>query len=294
VNRILLHIRSLRNFSAAESLSVLIAIPIRKMVGVASSANLAAKSIFDFLLKGRHKLTREGGLNKIEINADVYSPPVSFYVRRKSTDIVIFKEILIQQEYRYLKVLTQKLNLDVRYIIDAGANIGTATVYMKSMFPEASIISIEPESDNFEMLQKNIRINGFSDVTAFKGGLWNKDTWLEVRSGFRDKERELSFYVTEVDESAKTDNSIRGITVESIKEKWLFPRIDILKIDIEGAERYLFASLADCRRILDGVRILAIEVHEEVVNKWDLVDHLEALGYKQITFGEILYAYREG
>jgi hypothetical protein len=100
--------------------------------------------------------------------------------------------------------------------------------------------------------------------------------------------------VTEVDESAKTDNSIRGITVEGIKEKWGFPRIDILKIDIEGAERYLFASLADCRRILDGVRILAIEVHEEVVNKWDLVDHLEALGYKQITFGEILYAYKEG
>jgi FkbM family methyltransferase len=318
VNRLLLHLRSLRNFSLTETLSIAFAIPLRKLVGVASAANLAAKSTFDFLLQGGHTVTKEGRLNKIELNPGsdpvlnpspdrvlnpgpdrvpnpgLYPRPISFYVRRKSTDIIIFKEILYKQEYRYLTELRQKLNLRVNYIIDAGANIGTATVYMKSVFPEACIVSIEPEADNFRMLEKNIRANGFEGVTPFKGGLWNKETWLEVKSGFRDKERELSFYVTEVDESEKTDNSILGITVDGIKAKWSFPRIDILKIDIEGAERYLFSNLADCRRILADVKILAIEVHEEVVDKWALVAYLEELGYKQITFGEILYAYKEG
>jgi FkbM family methyltransferase len=287
-------LRSLRNFSVGETLSIAFAMPIRKLVGVASAANLAAKSTFDFLLQGGHIVAKEGRYNKIALSAPLYSRPVFFYVRRKSTDIVIFKEILYQQEYRYLTELQQKLNLDVRYIIDAGANIGTATVYLKSVFPEATIVCIEPEADNFAMLQKNIQVNGFDRVTPFKGGLWNKETWLEVKSGFRDKERELSFYVTEVGESERTDNSILGITVEGIKAKWAFPRIDILKIDIEGAERYLFSNLADCRRILADVKILAIEVHEEVVDKWALVGYLEELGYRQITFGEILYAYKEG
>jgi FkbM family methyltransferase len=292
VNRLLLHLRSLRNFSVAETLSIAFAIPIRKLVGVASAANLAAKSTFDFLLKGGHTVTKEGRYNKIALRPALYSRPVFFYVRRQSTDIVIFKEILYQQEYRYLTELQRKLNLDVKYIIDAGANIGTATVYLKSVFPEAAIVSVEPEADNFAMLQKNIQVNGFDRVIPFKGGLWNKETWLEVKSGFRDRERELSFFVTEVGESERTDNSILGITVEGIRAKWSFPRIDILKIDIEGAERYLFSNLADCRRILADVRILAIEVHEEVVDKWALVGYLEELGYKQITFGEILYAYK--
>ena len=293
MNRLLLHLRSLRNFSATESLSVLLAIPFRKMAGIASAHSLFAKSTFDFLLRDRHKVSKEGHLNKIELNADLYSQPVSFYVRRQATDVVIFKEILYGKEYRYLTELQQKLGLDIKYIVDAGANIGSATVYLKSVFPGANIISIEPETGNFDMLQRNIQVNGFKDVTAFKGGLWNKETWLEVRSGFRG-EKELSFYVAELDESQKTDNSIFGITVEGIKEKWSFPRIDILKIDIEGAERFLFGNLDDCRKILAGVRILAIEVHEEVVDKWIFVDYLEELGYKQITFGEILYAYKEG
>jgi FkbM family methyltransferase len=294
VNRLLLHLRSLRNFSFSETLGIVFAIPARKVAGIASAANLAAKSTFDFLLGGGHTVTKEGRLNKIGLNTSMYSRPVSFYVRRKSTDIIIFKEILFQQEYRYLTVLSRKLNMDVRYIIDAGANIGTATVYMKSVFPAARIVSIEPEADNFAMLEMNIQANGYKDVEAFKGGLWNKETWLEVKSGFRDKERELSFYVTEVDESAVTGNSLLGITVEGVMAKWSFPRVDILKIDIEGAERYLFSNLEDCRRILADVRILAIEVHEEVVDKWALVGYLEQLGYKQITFGEILYVYKEG
>lgn len=292
MNRLLTHLRSLRNFSLAESVGMMFAIPARKMVGLASGANLAAKTTFDFLFQDGHTVTKEAGLNKITLRPGMYPRPVTFYVRRKSTDIVIFKEILYRQEYRYLLELRRKLGREIRYIVDAGANIGTATVYMKAVFPEAAIVSIEPEAGNFAMLKKNIEAGDLKNVTPVKAGLWNKDAWLEVRSGFRDKERELSFFVEEVDESARTDNSILGITVEGIKAKWSFPGIDILKIDIEGAERYLFSNLDDCRRILADVRILAIEVHEEVVDKWALVGYLEALGYKQITFGEILYAYK--
>jgi FkbM family methyltransferase len=207
-------------------------------------------------------------------------------------DIVIFQEILFRQGYRYIKELAGRLGLDVRYIIDAGANIGSATVYLKSIFPEASIVSIEPESGNFAVLEKNINVNGFRNVTPLKAGLWNKKCWLQVKEGFRGGvEKELSFYVEEV-KGPGGDDTLQGVSVASVMEEHHFPRVDILKIDIEGAERYIFDSLEAIEATLKNVKILAIEVHEEVMDKWLLVDRLEQLGFRQISFGEILYAYR--
>jgi len=143
------------------------------------------------------------------------------------------------------------------------------------------------------MLNKNINANQFKNVYLYNGGLWKTDSWLEIKNGFRgDKEKELSFYVEEIHYDQRNNNKIEGITIDSLLKKYSFPEVDILKIDIEGAERFLFDSLQSTEKILKSVKILAIEVHEEVVDKFILVDYLEKLGFKQITFGEILYAYR--
>jgi len=290
----LVHLRSLNNFSFGEAISIVFSIIIRKILGIFPAYTLINKSIFDRLIFSGHKITKEGKLNKIELTTTVLSLPVTFYVRRKSTDIIIFNEILYHKEYQHLLRLQQKLSCDIRYIVDAGANIGSATIYMANVFPSASIVCVEPQDENFAMLQKNINANNLKNVTAFKGGLWNKDSWLEIREGFRgaEKERELSFYVEEIKTENKTTESIEGITVEGIMRKFSFPHIDILKIDIEGAERFLFDSLESTESILRGVKILAIEVHEEVMDKYLLVEYLEKLNFKHISFGEILYAYR--
>jgi FkbM family methyltransferase len=292
MNRIKRHLRGFGNLSLPERPRVFLEIFARKVFGMKPSPSFSAKSIFNMLMERSQLVEKEGALNRISLRGPYFPWAAQFYIRRNTTDIIIFQEILFRQGYRYLQELAGRLGLDVRYIIDAGANIGSATVYLKSVFPQAHIVSIEPESGNFSVLQKNIAVNKFRDVTPLKAGLWNRKCQLQVREGFRGGvEKELSFYVEEV-EGPAGDDTLLGVSVTSVMEEFHFPRVDVLKIDIEGAERYIFDSLEATEETLKNVKILAIEVHEEVMDKWLLVDRLERLGFRQISFGEILYAYR--
>jgi FkbM family methyltransferase len=54
---------------------------------------------------------------------------------------------------RYLDILS---NSEKPIIIDAGANIGLATLWFKAQYPKATIISIEPDAENFAVLKENV------------------------------------------------------------------------------------------------------------------------------------------
>ncbi len=70
-------------------------------------------------------------------------------VRPKTSDFSTFRQIFMDHEYDF------KL-LDVpNIIVDAGANIGLASLFFAQRFPSAKIFALEPDHSNFEMLMKN-------------------------------------------------------------------------------------------------------------------------------------------
>jgi hypothetical protein len=69
----------------------------------------------------------------------------------------------------------------VRFIVDAGANIGDETIRFLHFFPEAQVVAIEASKGNFDMLRKNIEDR--SNVTAVHAGLWPVQANLEVIPG---------------------------------------------------------------------------------------------------------------
>ena len=172
-------------------------------------------------------------------------------LRRRTSDISIFKYILLNREYETFVTQTK----DVRYIIDAGANIGCSTLYFKKKFPFSTIVSIEPEAENFRCLAKNIQLNKFTAIHPLNKGLWVDDSPLKIGRNFGDK-REWSFTVEPVRESP-----IYGITIPAIMQEYSMPRIDILKIDIEGAERFIFETNI-LKSFLHKVRYIVMEIHK--------------------------------
>ena len=169
-------------------------------------------------------------------------------IRQGTTDSEVFKAILVRRDYRL------PVDINPTLIIDGGAYVGYSSIYFSLKYPRAKIIAVEPNDSNFEILEKNTR--NFSNIQRIKAGLWDKNASLKIRDcgsgawGYRTEELEET-----------TNSELQGITVNALLEDSGFDRIDILKLDIEGAEKRIFAR--DFEVWLQKVTILAIEIHDD-------------------------------
>lgn len=174
------------------------------------------------------------------------------YFRKKTKDFETFKEIFNQNIYNI------KLPITPYSIVDAGANIGFASLFFKIKFPESEIIALEIEESNLAMIKKNTR--NLTNFSLEKKALYNNKSFFKIENPHNATN---SFIVKEVKE---TDiYNVESITLDEIlfQKKW--KSIDLLKIDIEGAEKKLFES--NYQNWLPKTKIIMIETHDRFVPK---------------------------
>lgn len=140
-----------------------------------------------------------------------------------------------------------------RVIVDAGANIGLASVVFAHRFPRAEILALEIDRQNFELLRRNTA--DYPNVKAVLKGLWSKKTDIFVTNPGAES---WAFQVSE--QSVSDGRSISALGVKDILDEYSYARIDLLKIDIEGSEYEVFKDGVD--DWIDRVGMLAIEVHD--------------------------------
>ena len=172
-------------------------------------------------------------------------------LRKGTSDIATFKQIFVDQEYEISYGFTPKV------IIDAGANIGLAACFLINKFPKSTIVSIEPELNNFEQLSKNVQ--HYEHVHPLKMALSNVEEKLDV---IDNNQGNWGFITTNKDDglSQKVVDSIDSITVSGIMAKYNLQHIDILKVDIEGYEKELFES--NYEEWIPKTRCIIIELHD--------------------------------
>ena len=194
------------------------------------------------------KVTHTTALIKISRN-DCKHP---FWLRVPSSDVPTYDQVFIKEEYRFLVESPPEI------IVDAGANIGLASIYFANKYPDAKIIALEPEQSNFELLKKNV--SPYRNIVPVQSALWDKNEKINLVDpglgewGFR----------TEVKNSAenpreKICHQVTAMTVDRIIKEFNLEKIDILKIDIEGAEREVFT---DTSAWIEKVSSLIVELHE--------------------------------
>lgn len=172
-------------------------------------------------------------------------------IREDSTDAWVFQQIFILRDYRQLEGRS-----DVRVIIDVGAYVGFSSIYFAELYPHAFIYALEPEESNFQALQRNTR--HYPNIKAIQAALWKEDGFLEVKDV---KGGQWSFIVQEA--TLSHARRVPAISLQSLMDQYRLPHIDILKIDIEGAEAKVFEGSA-CHEWLPHVRLLAIELHDHL------------------------------
>lgn len=175
-----------------------------------------------------------------------YDKPM--YIRWNTSDYSTYAQVIDSEEYR--NPFEQK---DVKVIFDLGANIGLTSRYFANTYPEATIISIEPESTNYKTLQKNI--SGFENIHSFNCGIWDKSCFLKIVDSTTEK---WAFQVVESEE----ETPIRAVSIDELMNQYNFDYIDILKIDIEGSEKQIFEQVGEW---ITKVSTIMIELHDRFI-----------------------------
>ncbi|MHA2105420.1 MAG: FkbM family methyltransferase [Candidatus Hodarchaeales archaeon] len=163
---------------------------------------------------------------------------------------------------------------DDSIIVDIGANIGVYSVYASLMGKNNKIFAYEPVIDNFNVLQENIQLNNSEEnIVAFNLGVSSQ------------KEKRKLFLIDAVEhtliEKNETQNfiEIECVSLNDIIEENNLPKIDLLKMDCEGAEYEILYNTA--KENLQKIQEIRMEFH--VVKDHDvhsLAKYLEENGFK--------------
>ena len=203
-----------------------------------------------------------------------------------SSDAVVFEQIFIDKEYEELCRLA-KLYLPPGKVtmIDGGANIGLTSIYVQQQLKGTHTLDavlVEPSSDNVSMIGENLLLQKLTHFKIEKAGLYNKKCFLQITNDFRNK---LEWSIQVKESAIPTDVSAMEI-LGIIKENG-WQKCDILKLDIEGAESFLFADKQYAAAFLSLTCILALEIHKEYVDEQALLSLLKSNGFNLNRFGEL-------
>ena len=180
------------------------------------------------------------------------APGLKFPVTGRSgtSDILVYEQMFLVNEYSCLPDIGA-----VKTIVDCGANVGFASAYLLSRFPDAQIVSIEPDSGNFAMLQKNTAPYG-ERAHPLQAGVWSHSADLVVkREAFGGAE--WGFTVEECPPGVTPD--VKAVGLAELMAQYQLDTIDILKVDIEGSEKTVFGS--NYENWINRVRVIVVELH---------------------------------
>ena len=233
--------------------------------------------------------------NTIKATSSINKRKISVFLRPNSSDLHVFDSVLNREEYIIAvdKNLSVSENSDMT-IIDAGGNIGLTSIFFYAFYPKAKFVIIEPDQHNFEMLKKNIELNKIKNISLLQKALWVNNEKLEIKDSFRDG-REWSLTVDSVDPKNQQDQKkmLEGITLQEICKEKKIVTIDILKIDIEGSERFLFNDDLFLNNIKSKVKRLVMEIHDEFEIRDALNYKMNRLGFSRTEAGELTLYSKE-
>ena len=182
-----------------------------------------------------------------------------FRIPDAPTFLVQYDEI-IQREH--MKFVTDN---PYPVIIDGGANAGVATVFFKRLYPQAQITAFEPDAQIASLLKANVASLCATNVDVVEAALWTS-------AG------ELTFWSQGGDAGRLGDEPPIGgaaVAVRSVRlADYLHQHVDLLKLDIEGAECEV---LPDCEPLLGNVDRILLEYHSVVHSDQRLGEVLEVL-----------------
>jgi FkbM family methyltransferase len=127
------------------------------------------------------------------------------------------------------------VELEARAVLDLGANVGFATVALAARHPGARFACVEPDPETVALLEQNVRLNGV-DAVVIGAAVVGAPGRYELAAGRAPASNRVQ---------ASDAGAVEGVTVAEVLARAGLESVDLMKVDIEGAEAGVFASAAE-------------------------------------------------
>jgi len=180
------------------------------------------------------------------------------FLREVGSDILTFNEVIKEQVY---KNILAKLK-DCETVVDLGANIGLTSLYFASHYPSSKLLAVEPNPGTYKMLAANLKeLIDSGRCQTLKAAVWGRKKALVADHSHAPDH--YSAFVTKEATGEDTgedtgEETMMGLPIQEIINDSGFKKIDLLKVDIEGAEVELFKGDVNWLRHVNSI---AIEFH---------------------------------
>jgi FkbM family methyltransferase len=170
--------------------------------------------------------------------------------------------------------------------VDIGANIGSFTLVAAHHARNGTVHAFEPSTYHLDRLRHNIRLNGFTNISVIPYGLSNRTGTATLHlpnaaSGMSNTGA-ASLYDPGQSDGVYVSETVQLIRLDDYWHSLDAPRLDLIKIDVEGAEP---AALAGGRRVISELRppvIMEVDLENlrradctatEILNFWRTLDY---------------------
>jgi len=187
-------------------------------------------------------------------------------------------------------------------IFDIGAHHGESVSFFTSLFPKSKVYSFEPDPDSYIALSKsaprgascfNLAISDIEgEIPFFQNKISHTNSLLKVNLGSRDSigiANASANNDTQYFEGFNVEVKVTATTLDSFTNEHSIKVIDLLKIDVQGAESRV---LAGAEKILKNTRVIVLEIsffdyYEEQTSFMDIEKFLFPLGFRLYSISEI-------
>jgi FkbM family methyltransferase len=198
-------------------------------------------------------------------------------------DVSVSATILLQRKFEVRESFVASMLLKTGdYAIDIGANIGWYTALFAEMVGAAGhVLAVEPEPANAALLRENVRIRHIEQmVTIAEAALGDQECMVKL--GLASDQKGDHRVVTHLANSRRETIDVPMVRLDDLASAW--PRVDFLKMDIQGSEA---GALHGMRSLLDRSpdAVLMVEFWPYGLRACgsepiDLLNDLDALGFK--------------
>ena len=184
--------------------------------------------------------------------------------RLNKGDIWSLREVWLWECYRF------PADVPVHRILDLGANIGLASLWLTTQYRATSVVAVEPALDNAKLARRNLEQNRIRNVV------------IDAAAGSRDGS--IGFISNPDSNLGMADYAASGpvqlVSMKTVLQKYCNgEQIDLLKMDIEGGEHDLLSSNLEW---LQRVNAIIVEFHPGKNGYSGLIDTLQREGFRYL------------